>query len=296
LARETTGQVPMSVKLEKYVPYLLILPALAYMVFFIGYPLAQGIMLAFFDENGCFTWENVDYLLHGPGSMFWDALKYTMLLAVVIIPIQISVAFGLSLLFNMKFPGKNAALYTIILPLTISDIAAGLIWYVMLGRFGFFNKILLNAGIINQPIEFFGYKNMEFLAIVIAEVWRATAIVFVILFAGLQMISHEYYEAAEVFGANTWQRFRYIILPLLLPSLQAALIIRTLFAFQVFGIVWALAGRDIPVLACEAYWVQTELKRPGVASLYALVIAGLSIAIGALYIKFFKAKYLEAGT
>ncbi len=288
-------KIPTSVKLSKYTPYFLILPTLAYMVFFIGYPLVQGIMLAFFDEQGRFTLENVNYLLYGPGSLFWDALKYTILLAAVIIPIQVSIAFGLALLFNLRFPGKNAALYTVILPLTISDVAAGLIWYVMLGQYGFFNKILMNLGIISHPIIFFGIKDMEFIAIVITEIWRATAIVFIIIYAGLQMISHEYYEAAEVFGATTWQRFRYIVFPLLLPSLQAALIIRTLFAFQIFGVVWTLAGRDIPVLAGEAYYAQTELLRPGVASLYALIIAGLSIAVGALYIKFFKAKYLEAG-
>ncbi len=291
-------EASLSIKLEKYIPYLLLLPTLAYMLFFIGYPLAEGIKLAFFNERGEFTLENVNYMLNGPGSMFWDALKYTLLLAAVIIPVQVSIAFGLALLFNMKFPGRNAAVYTVILPLTISDVAAGLIWYVMLSPYGFFNKLLLNTGIISHPIQFFGYqyRDMEFLAIVITEVWRATAIVFVILFAGLQMISPEYYEAAEVFGANTWQRFRYIVLPLLLPSLQAALIIRTLFAFQIFGVVWALAGRDIPVLAGEAYWAQTELHKPGVASIYALIIAGLSMTIGTLYIKFFKARYLEVGT
>ena len=288
-------EIPTGVKLSKYTPYFLILPTLAYMVFFIGYPLVQGIMLAFFDEKGRFTLENVNYLLYGPGSLFWDALKYTILLAAVIIPIQVSIAFGLALLFNLRFPGKNASLYTVILPLTISDVAAGLIWYVMLGQYGFFNKILMNLGIISHPIIFFGIKDMEFIAIVITEIWRATAIVFIIIYAGLQMISPEYYEAAEVFGATTWQRFRYIVFPLLLPSLQAALIIRTLFAFQIFGVVWTLAGRDIPVLAGEAYYAQTELLRPGVASLYALIIAGLSMAVGALYIKFFKAKYLEAG-
>lgn len=134
---------------------------------------------------------------------------------------------------------------------------------------------------------------MEFLAIVITEVWRATAIVFVILFTGLQMISREYYEAAEVFGATAWQRFRYIVLPLLLPSLQAALIIRMLFAFQVFGVVWTLAGRDIPVLAGEAYYEQTQLHHSGVAALYALVIALISVIIGFIYLNI-KAKHLEA--
>ena len=134
---------------------------------------------------------------------------------------------------------------------------------------------------------------MEFLAIVLAELWRATSIVFVIILAGLQMISHEYLEAAEVFGADYWTRLRKIVIPLLKPSIQSALIIRTLFAMQIFGIVWILAGRDIPILAGEGFYRLTELKEYDVASIYALVIAGLSIILGALYIKFMKAEYLE---
>lgn len=288
-------KIPFIVRIEKYVPYLLIMPALIYMIFFIGYPLAQAVGMAFF-ENGHFTTVNIDYLLYSPLSKFWDALKFTLLLATTIIPIQIAVAFGISLLFNISFKGHNIAVYSVILPLTISDVAAGLIWYVMLSPNGFFNKLLISLGIISEPVRFFGMANrdMEFLAIVITEVWRATAIVFVILFAGLQMISREYYEAAEVFGATTWQRFRYIILPMLLPSLQAALIIRTLFALQVFGVVWTLAGRDIPVLAGEAYYEQTQLRHPGVAALYALIIALISVILGFIYIKMFKARYLEA--
>ncbi|WFO74643.1 sugar ABC transporter permease [Desulfurococcaceae archaeon MEX13E-LK6-19] len=282
---------------EKYTPYLLILPALTYLLFFIGIPIAQAIYLAF-TEKGAFSTENLDYLLNSPFSMFKEALKYTFLLAITIIPIQVAIALGLAMLFNIKFPGRNAALYLVILPLTISDVAAGLIWYSMLSSYGFLNKLLINMGLISQPIYFFGYqyRNMEFLAIVLTEVWRATAIVFVILFAGLQMISQEHIEAAEVFGANVWQRLRYIVFPMLLPSLQAALIIRTLFALQIFGVVWILAGRDIPVLAGEAYYEQVFLKHTGVAAIYALIIAGISVAVGALYIKLFKAKYLEAGT
>ena len=282
---------------EKYLPYILIAPALGYMLFFIGYPLIQAIYLAF-TKNGALSLENLDYLLHSSFSKFYEALTDTFLLVIVIIPIQVAIALGLAMLFNIKFKGRNVALYSIILPLTISDVAAGLIWYTMLSTNGFFNKLFINLGITSEPIYFFGYqfRQMEFLAIVITEIWRATAIVFVIVFAGLQMISQEHIEAAEVFGANVWQRLRYIVFPMLLPSLQAALIIRTLFAFQIFGVVWTLAGRDIPILAGEAYYEQVELKHQGVAAIYALVIAGISVAIGYLYIKLFKAKYLEAGT
>ncbi|WP_297092559.1 sugar ABC transporter permease [Thermococcus sp.] len=276
------------------VPYLLILPALAYLLFFVGYPLIQALYLAF-TQNGALSlevWRRTfsDYY-------FWSAFKYTIALAGVIVPIQVSLAVVLALLMNRVFKGKDAALYALIIPLTISDVAAGLIWYSMLSPYGFINKLLMNLGIITQPIYMFGYeyRTREFFAIVIAELWRSTAIVFVIILAGLQMISKEYLEAAEVFGASYWTKLRRIVLPLLKPSIQSALIIRTLFAMQIFGVVWILAGRDIPVLAGEGYYQLTEIKDAGVASVYALVIAGLSILLGALYIKFLRAEYLEVG-
>jgi len=279
---------------EKYIPYILIVPALAYILFFIGYPLAQAVYLAFF-KGGAFTAENINYLLYSPQSKFVEALYFTMALTAVVVPAQIALALGLATLFSFKFWGKSVALYIVILPLTISDVAAGLIWYAMLSPNGFLNKLLIDLGLIRGPIYFFGYqfRNMEFLAIVLTELWRATAIVFVIIFAGLQMISQELIEAAEVFGASLWQKLRYVVFPLLKPSIQAAALIRTLFAFQVFGVVWILAGRDIPVLAGEAYYTQVELRHIGAASLYALTIACISATLGYMYIKLLKAKYLE---
>ncbi|MBO8144603.1 MAG: sugar ABC transporter permease [Thermodesulfobacterium sp.] len=275
-------------------PYLLILPAFAYLMFFVGYPLVQALYLAF-TKNGAFSLDTLRRTVSD--YYFWSALKYTIALGAVIVPIQVGLAIVLALLVNKAFKGKDLAIYALVIPLTISDVAAGLIWYSMLSPYGFLNKVLMNIGLISQPIYFFGYqyRSREFLAIVLAEVWRATSIVFVIILAGLQMISREYLEAAEVFGANYWTKLRRIILPMLKPSIQSALIIRTLFAMQIFGIVWILAGRDIPVLAGEGFYQLTEIKDYGVASIYALIIAGLSILLGALYIKFLKAEYLEVG-
>ncbi len=284
-------------RIDRLLPYILVSPAIAYMVFFIGYPLVQGVRLAFFDEKGSFTTANLDYLLNSPLSMFREALVYTMLLTGIIVPLEFVIALLMAFFFSsFRFRGRSAAIYIAVLPLTISDVAAGLIWYSMLTGNGFLNKLLINLGLIEKPIEFFGWQNrsMELLAIVLTEVWRSTAIVFIILLAGLQMIGSEYLEAAEVFGANALQRLRYIVLPMLMPSIQAALIIRTLFALQIFGDVWILAGRDIPVLAGEAYYEQVELHHPGVAALYALVIAGISLALGAFYVKVLRPRYLEA--
>jgi ABC-type Fe3+ transport system permease subunit len=130
------------------------------------------------------------------------------------------------------------------------------------------------------PILYLGYQNawVIFLAIVLAEVWRATAIMMVILVAGMGLIPKEYGEAAEVFGASRWQRFTRVTLPMLRPSLQTALILRVLMAFEVFAVVVALGGTQLPVLMSETSNWQFQLQDRGVAAAYAMVILGISVA------------------
>jgi multiple sugar transport system permease protein len=99
----------------------------------------------------------------------------------------------------------------------------------------------------------------------------------VILVSGMGLIPKEYYEAAEVFGAGPWKRFVRVTLPMLRPSLQTALILRTIAAFEVFAVVVALGGTTLPVLMGETYQWQFTLQDRNVASAYALVILGISI-------------------
>jgi len=279
---------------SNYLPYLLLAPTVIYMLLFIGYPILETVRLAITDpDTGKLGLMN--FIALSRDYHFWEAIKYTFMLACIVIPIQVIFALGVSILLLKKFKGSNAVLYTFLIPLTISDVAAALIWYNILTGNGYLNRILLNLGLIQHPLHFFGYqyRDMEIVAIVTTEVWRATAIVFVIVFAGLQMIGKDYLEAADVFGATQFQKFRYIILPMLKPSLQTALIIRTLFAMQVFAVVWILAGRDVPVLSGETYYQQVELKNPNHAAAYAIIIAAISLMLGFLYIKLLKPHHLE---
>ena len=131
-------------------------------------------------------------------------------------------------------------------------------------------------------------------AVVIAELWRATAIVMVIVVAGLQLIPPDYLEAAQVFGANRWQRIWNVMLPMIRPSLQVALILRTILAFQVFSVVIALAGRALPVLASEAYNRYGELN-PHLAAAYALLILLISLITTGFYLRSVNVSEAEAG-
>jgi multiple sugar transport system permease protein len=117
----------------------------------------------------------------------------------------------------------------------------------------------------------------------------------VILLAGLQVIPRDYAEAAEVFGAGVWQRFRHVTLPLLRSSLQVALILRTILAFQVFAVVIALAGRQLPVLAEEAFQFYYTIRSPNTAAAYALVIMFLSLVVTALYLRILRVRDAELG-
>ncbi len=282
----------MAKKVSKYVPYLLVAPALIYLSIFIGYPMIEGIKLVFY-ENGGFSLATVHRAINN--YYFWPALRNTLGLVGIIVPTQLILALIFALAMNKVFKGRNVALTLLIIPMTLSDVAAGLIWYSILSPSGFMNKLLINLGLIHTPIQLFGYQfhTREFIMLVFVELWRSTVTIFVIVLAGLQMISQEYIEAAEVFGAGYWTRLRRILIPLLKPSIQTALLLRTIYAFSIFGIVWVLVGRDIPVLAGEAYYQLTQIKDYGVGAFYALLIAIMSLAIGIIYLRLTKAEYLE---
>jgi multiple sugar transport system permease protein len=215
------------------------------------------------------------------------AIRNTFLLTLVVVPVQVVLALAMATMVSKLEKGRDLALWILTVPLGISDLAAGLAWLSLLQNTGYLNSALFALGLIPGPV---GWLSQEtpwtlFAAIALAEVWRATAIVLVILIAGLQLIPKEFSEAAEIFGAKPWTRFRKITLPLLRPSLQSALILRTVLAFEVFAVVYALGGRNFPVLAGEAYTWQNENQNYGVAAAYAVLIMAISLAATALYLR-----------
>jgi multiple sugar transport system permease protein len=223
---------------------------------------------------------------------FWNAIRNTIILIVIIVPIQFVLALIMALLLQSEIKGSSLFLYIYAIPLGVSDLAAGMVWYAIFTQRGFLNSFLEQLGLIETPFIFIGSDKYGWmmLAIILAEVWRATSIVMVIVVSGLQGIPRDYMEAGEVFGASLWQRIWHIILPMLKPSLQVALILRTILAFQVFAVVVAIAGRDlIPVLANETYrWYNqgdSGFNNPNVAAAYAGMIMLVSLGISMFYLR-----------
>ncbi len=261
----------------RLLPYLLLLPATLFLVLFFVVPFVQVAWMGV-SVDGQLSLANFQTM--AAHWKFWPALGNTLLLGLIVVPIQLALALGMASLVTGMGRGREVVLYIWTIPLGISDLAAGLVWLAILDQTGFLNSALYSLGLIPRQVNWLTYQNhwLLFAAVVIAEVWRATAIVLVILVAGMGLIPKEYYEAAEVFGAGPWKRFVRITLPLLKPSLQTALILRTILAFEVFAVVAALAGTNLPVLMGETYTWQFAMQRRGVASAYALIILGISIA------------------
>ncbi|RPJ22952.1 MAG: ABC transporter permease subunit, partial [Chloroflexi bacterium] len=219
---------------------------------------------------------------------FWPALRTTLLLIVLIIPAQFVLAIIMALVIQADLKGSGIFLYIFAIALGLSDLAVGIVWYSIFTQLGYLNSILQGLGLIEAPITYLSADTRYWILIAVwlAEVWRATAIVMVIVVAGLQAISREVLEAAEVFGASLWQRVRYIILPLLRPSLQVALILRTILAFQVFAVVIVLSGGDVmTVLANETYRQYYDLRNFNVAAAYASLILLLSMITSLFYLR-----------
>jgi multiple sugar transport system permease protein len=262
---------------SRSLPYLLLLPAGLFLAAFFVWPFIQ-VALEAFTTNGSPTLEH--FRTMASDWKFFPSLRNTLLLAVIIVPLQITLALMMASLVTRMGAGRDVILYIWTIPLGISDLAAGLVWLAILEKNGFLNSALQSLGFIAQPITWLGYQNtvMLFVAVILAELWRSTAIVMVILVAGMGLIPKEYGEAAEVFGASRWQRFIRVTLPMLRPSLQTALILRVILAFEVFAVVVALAGTQMPVLMSETFNWQFALQERGVAAAYAMVILATSVA------------------
>ncbi len=278
---------------DTLLPYLLLVPVVLYLGLFFIVPLVQAFFVAFQDDSGQWTLRYFQRMVRD--IRFDDAVKYTFLLTLILVPLQLFTALLIALLINLKFRGSQMFLYICAIPLGISDLVAGLVWLSIFTERGYLNSLLNALGFIDRPISILSYERVDWLfgVVVVAEHWRATAIVLVVLIAGLQMISKDYLESADVMGASTLQKLWYVILPLLRPSLQAALIIRTIFAFEIFAVVVVLAGDLIPVLAGEAFNWYFLYQNQRIASAYAVLIMVISAIVTALYLRFLQVREVE---
>jgi len=295
---ESVGVAPAPVargRRRELAPYWLLAPTVLFMAAFFVWPMLQALVLAFQDASGSLSLEPIRRMAIDP--KFLEAMRNTVVLTLLVVPAQVVLALVMSLVLMSGLRGAGIFLYAWAIPLGISDLAAGLVWLSIFTDRGYLNSVIVGLGLSETGFSFLSYEHPVsiFLAVAVAETWRATALVMVILLAGLQVIPKEYAEAADVFGATPWQRIRHVTLPLLRPSLQVALIIRTILAFQAFAVVIALAAYNLPVLAGETYRWYGDLRNPNVAAAYAMLIMLFSLVNTGIYLRALRTRDEQVG-
>ena len=269
---------------------LLIGPSLIFMTVLFAWPMVVALAQAFTGGQG----GTAAYLRRmAADAYFWEAVRNTALLIVILIPLQFAFALTMALMLRARPRFSGVYFYIWVLPLAISDLAAGLVWLSIFTDQGYLNSALDLLGIDSYAWLSYQNPNWIFVAVLVAELWRATSLVLVILVAGLQGIPKDYDEVASVFGATYWQRLRHVILPQLRPSLQVAMILRTILALQTFAVAQALAGRDFPLLVGETYYWYNTLQNPHVAAAIALVVLAVSMVTAIGYLRLLRDRTAE---
>jgi multiple sugar transport system permease protein len=228
------------------------LPAAAFLVLFLAYPLGLGVWLSFTDakigRSGIFVGlENYEWLLDD--SVFWLSVFNTLLYTVVASVVKFGVGLYLALLLNERMPLKAIVRAVVLIPFIVPTVLSAIaFWWIYDAQFSIVSWTLRHWGLIDGNINFLGDPWNARWSAIFANIWRGIPFVAITLLAGLQTVSPSLYEAATIDGASRWQIFRHVTFPLLTPIIAVVMTFSVLFTFTDFQLIWVLT-RGGPVNA-----------------------------------------------
>jgi multiple sugar transport system permease protein len=237
---------------RQWLGYWFMVPALAFLILFLAYPLGLGVWLSFTDAKigragEYIGLENYEWL--GGDSVFWTSVFNTLLYTIVASAIKFAAGLYLALLLNKSLPFKAMLRAAILIPFIVPTVLSAIaFWWIYDTQFSILSWTLTKLGLISTNIDFLGDPWNARWSTIFANIWRGVPFVAITLLAGLQTVSPSLYEAATLDGATPWQRFRYITYPLLTPIIAVVMTFSVLFTFTDFQLIWAMT-RGGPVNA-----------------------------------------------
>ncbi len=228
--------------------WLMVTPALLLLILVFIYPIFRSFWLGFFTNNLTTQLQpefsgfaNYQRML-GDGR-FWNTLSNTAIFTVLSVSLELLLGIGIALLLNQSFRGRGIVRTIALLPWALPTAVMGLAWaWIFNDQYGLINDFLLRLGLIDTGINWLGNPYLAMISIVIADVWKTTPFIAIILLAGLQSIPTDLYQAHALDGANHWQSFYQITLPLIKPQILVALLFRFAQAFGIFDLVQVMTG------------------------------------------------------
>jgi multiple sugar transport system permease protein len=269
--------------------YAFLIPAVVFLTAIALLPVLSTVWLSFRRQMPVFGISNfvglANFAYMAEDERFWGAVWNTAYFVFFAVSIELVLGLGLAVVLNQEFPGRGLARALVLVPWAVPNVVAARFWgWILNADFGVLNYLL------GARINWLGDPFWALNAAVLADVWKTTPFVVLLLLAGLQVIPDDLYRAARIDGANRWQSFRYVTVPLLAPVILLVLLFRTMDAARVFDLVFVLTGggpaNTSETLVVYAYKLLYRTLQFGYGSAVSvatfLFILGLSLAYLAL--------------
>lgn len=226
----------------------LLLPAVIVLLLVFAYPIGRSIWLGFFAQNLGTELQPIfvgldNYIRILGDAHFWQTFGITFRFTVISVLVELILGMAIALVLDRAFRGRDVVRTIALLPWALPTALIALGWtWIFNDQFGIANDILLRLGLIKDGINWLGEPFTATLALIVADVWKTTPFISILLLAGLQSIPVDLYEAYTIEGASPWQRFWQITLPLLMPQIVVAALFRFAQAFGIFDLVQVMTG------------------------------------------------------
>ncbi len=283
----------MANRIQKSVPMLMILPSLLLAVLIIGYPIldlawtSSQEVSRFGKLIGFIGWANFAEVFSDP--LFWESLTRTGVWTAAVVTGTLLISMPVAMILNDDFYGRGVARVIVMLPWAISLTMTAVVWrWALNGRSGLLNATLMQAGIIDQPIEWLATAGTAFVVEILVGILVSIPFTTTILLGGLSSMPQDAYEAAVVDGATGWHQFRYITLPLMKPFINIAIVLNVIYVFNSLPIIWVMTeggpanGTDI--LVTYLYKLAFRFGQLGKASAISLIMFGVLLIFTILYV------------
>jgi ABC-type sugar transport system permease subunit len=283
---------------DRRLGYMLVAPVLIVLLAVTAYPLFYNLWNSF---------HHVDYLAPPVGGFagvsnyaklfsadqFVPALVHTIGFTVVSVTVETAIGLALALALTRPFRGRGIVRAAIFIPWAVPTVVSAELWKTMFDpQDGFVNYLLAQLHLPLASTTWLDSTWTAWTALLIADAWRNTPFMAIVLLAGLQVIPHDIYEAAKIDGANAWQTFRRLTLPLLKPALTVALIYRTLSSFLIFDVVYIMTsggpGTSTSVLSLLNYQAFLSDFDFGYGGAIAVALVVMALIIATVYVRVFR--------
>ncbi|HEX3292646.1 MAG TPA: sugar ABC transporter permease [Solirubrobacterales bacterium] len=282
---------------ERRLGWMLCAPAVVAMLLVTAYPIVYALVLSvqnldlrFPNEGGFVGLDNYKTVL--TSSLWWTDLFNTAFITVITVTVELILGMAIALVMYRAIFGRGVIRAAVLIPYGIVTVVAAFSWqFAFDPATGFVNHLPLIA----DDKAWFGGRFSSFAVIILAEIWKTTPFMALLLLAGLTTIDDGLYEAAKVDGANAWQRFWRITLPLMKPAILVALLFRTLDSFRIFDTIFIMTrgAQDTESVSILGYNQLISRLNLGLGSAVSVVIFVCVLLIAFFFIRFLGARTQE---